>query len=89
MEPQYAVVAFPALARADSVESLRRRFDPQAELLCAHVTLVFPFRGDLGEAGLATHVHRVAAGVLPFTIALTDLSLETWCVSHSPTDAST
>lgn len=77
MEPRYAVVALPALARADSVEAIRRRFDPQAGLLGAHVTLVFPFRGDLDEAGLRTHVRRAAVGARPFTITLSDLSMET------------
>ena len=40
---QYAVVAFPQSDALARVEALRRRFDPQALLLPAHVTLVFSF----------------------------------------------
>lgn len=43
MAPQYAIVAFPAFDCADSVEAIRRKLDPQAGLLAAHITLVFPF----------------------------------------------
>jgi 2'-5' RNA ligase len=77
MEPQYAVVAFPALVGADSVEAVRRRLDPLAALLAAHITLVFPFRADLSEASLADHVGRAVEGVPPFAVALTGLSVET------------
>ena len=77
MEPQYAVIALPVFDCADSVEAIRRRVDPLAALLAAHVTLVFPFKDDLGEAGLADHVVRAVEGVSPFVIALTELSMET------------
>ena len=74
ISPQYAIVAFPVFDCADSVEAVRRKFDPQAGLLAAHVTLVFPFSDDLGEASLAEHVGRAVEGVPAFPIALTDLS---------------
>jgi 2'-5' RNA ligase len=77
MEPQYAVVAFPALAGADSVEAVRRRFDPLSALLAAHVTLVFPFRDDHSEASLADHVGRAVERVPPFALSLSGLSVET------------
>ena len=76
MNADYAVVAFPALERADSIEAVRRRFDPLADLLAAHVTVVFPFATDLVEATLADHVRRTVRGVAPFTITLTDVSRE-------------
>lgn len=76
MASQYAIVAFPALDCPDSVEAIRRRLDPLAGLLAAHVTLVFPFSDDLGEASLADHVGRAVEGVPPFPIALKDVSTE-------------
>ena len=77
MEPQYAIVAFPALAGGDLVEAVRRKLDPLAALLAAHVTLVFPFIPDLSEDRLADHVARAVMGVPPFAILLTRLSVET------------
>ena len=76
MAPQYAIVAFPALDFADSMEAIRRKHDPLAGLLAAHVTLVFPFSDDLGETSLADHVGRAVEGVASFPIALTDVSTE-------------
>jgi 2'-5' RNA ligase len=76
MKPRHAVVAFPALVRADSVEAVRRRFDPLASVLDAHVTLVFPFDSDISEASLADHVGQAVEGVRPFSLALTGLTVE-------------
>ena len=74
---QYAVVAFPVLDHTDSVEAVRRRFDPLATLLAAHVTLVFPFPLGFEEALLADHVRRAVERVPAFRFDLTDLSTET------------
>ena len=77
MDTQYAVVAFPDFENADSIEAVRRRFDPLAGLIAAHVTLIFPLSDDRAETHLADHVQRSVRDVSPFDITLTDISRET------------
>jgi 2'-5' RNA ligase len=75
MTIHHAIVAFPALDAAESIESIRRAFDPQASLLPAHITLVFPFAAPL-ETALREHIASTLMGVSPFDIALGPPSAE-------------
>lgn len=65
------VIALPRLAPADAeaIEALRRRWDPQAALLPAHVTLVFA-RPDDEAATLIERVRSVAAATAAFDLEL-------------------
>ncbi|HEX4886014.1 MAG TPA: 2'-5' RNA ligase family protein [Casimicrobiaceae bacterium] len=74
-----AVVAFPA-GLPDAVEAFRRTHDPQAAVLPAHVTLVFPFASSLTGVQVAAHVARVAAGwpALPITLRGIDAYAGQW-----------
>ena len=77
MDSQDPIVAFPTIERASLIEAVRRNFNPQAHLLAAHVTVVFPFMDDRTSADLAEHVRTSVSGMAPFAIALTDISRET------------
>ena len=57
--PRYAVAWFPRLGELDRIEAFRRRHDPMAAFIPAHVTLVFPFPASLSRLQLETHVRRV------------------------------
>src|SRR5258706_12647688 len=52
------------------INPIRVRFDPMAELLPPHITLVFPFESDLSAGELRKHVQLAAEGVAPFAITL-------------------
>jgi 2'-5' RNA ligase len=65
---QRALVLFPQADQFDVVERMRRRYDPQARLIAAHVTIVFPFDDPISDADLRTHVLEATAGLAPFTI---------------------
>ena len=67
---QYAVVAFPRSDANDMIEALRRRFDPQASLIAAHVTVVFPFAAATSVEQLRPHIEAAVHGVAPFEILL-------------------
>jgi 2'-5' RNA ligase len=70
MTVQYAIVAFPNLHHADQIESVRRRFDPLAAVLSAHVTLVFPFADDALAPLLDEHIRKSVAGMSAFDVTL-------------------
>jgi hypothetical protein len=64
-----AVVAFPVLPpEGDWVEKVRAAHDPQASLIPAHFTLVFPVSSDYGAALSA--VRSVAEQNEPFEVSL-------------------
>lgn len=67
---QYAVVAFPALERGAEIEAIRRRIDPMATVLPAHVTLVFPFSAAMSLEIIVNHVQRQIGGIQAFDFAL-------------------
>ena len=70
MTIRYAVVVFPETDAADRVEQVRRRFDPLASVIDAHITLVFPFEDTLSSRELHDHVATALGGVAPFAITL-------------------
>jgi 2'-5' RNA ligase len=59
--PRYAVAWFPAFEGLDRIEAFRRRHDPMATLIPAHLTLVFPFATALKRLQVETHVKRVVS----------------------------
>lgn len=68
-----AIVAFPAFADPDAarqIEELRRRFDPLAAAIPAHLTLVFPFAAALPPGDLLAHVRAAVRELAPFPIVL-------------------
>ena len=70
------VVAYPRFAAAEArwIEDLRRRHDPQAGRLGAHVTLVFAARG-VEVAAAVDHLQEVAAATPPFPVDFTEVAL--------------
>jgi 2'-5' RNA ligase len=65
-----AVVAVPHGEAMAEIEAIRLGHDPLAAWLPAHVTLVFPFDGDIGDDALRSHVKHSAASVSPFALRL-------------------
>ena len=76
MTTQYAIVAFPTFEAPAPIEMVRRAFDPQASLLPAHITLVFPFPAGRDIPALRTHLHTALSGVPSFDVTLAPPSVE-------------
>lgn len=68
--PHLAVVAYPSVDSNDGewIESLRHRHDPQATLIPAHLTLVFPVHLD--AVVLASEVAAIARRTPPVLFTL-------------------
>lgn len=73
-------MAFPVAVDLGALEAFRQRHDPQAAMLAAHVTLVFPFASALSSLQLAAHVRRIAARwpVLPIRLEGVDAYAAQW-----------
>ena len=66
--PRFAVAWFPAFEGLERIEAFRRRHDPMAAHVPAHLTFVFPFPTALTAMQVETHVRKVAAGWPPIPV---------------------
>jgi 2'-5' RNA ligase len=73
---QLAIVLFPETAAADAIEKLRREFDPLANVLAAHITLVFPFPAPTVPSAMIEHLQKSAESVAAFECTLAGVSAE-------------
>jgi 2'-5' RNA ligase len=67
-----AIICHPEFSAADRnwIEAVRSRHDPQAAMVAAHVTLVFPAE-ELDEVAIVAHAQSTAAVTAPITFQLT------------------
>lgn len=67
--PRRAIVWFPPFPLDAPIEAFRRRHDPLADALPAHVTLVFPFPTNLTVTQIGSHIRRIVGNwpALPVT----------------------
>ncbi len=73
--PRFAVAWFPAFEGLEAVEAFRRRHDPMAALVAAHLTLVFPFPTALTQLQVETHVRRVVSRWPPIPVTFRGVRL--------------
>ena len=59
--PRFAVAWFPEFDGIERIEAFRRRHDPVASLIPAHLSLVFPFPTAHTRLQVETHVRRVVS----------------------------
>ncbi|HEY7022028.1 MAG TPA: 2'-5' RNA ligase family protein [Ktedonobacterales bacterium] len=69
-----AIVIFPALADPAPIERLRRAYDPLADFIAPHITLVFPFTSAIATESLAGHMRRAARDLAPFEVTLREVT---------------
>jgi 2'-5' RNA ligase len=72
----YAIVHYLDIDTSQ-INQLRKKFDPQADLIAPHITVVFPVPESVGEQRLASHIDSVVRGWQPFPIRLKGL-LKSW-----------
>jgi 2'-5' RNA ligase len=69
-----AIVIFPAFADAAPIERLRRAYDPLADYIAPHITLVFPFTSAIATEALAAHMRRATKDLAPFEVTLREVT---------------
>ncbi len=65
-----AILIIPKIANSDDIQRVRLSFDPLAEKVPPHVTLVFPFESTMPTDILMQHVRAVTSSIKPFKISL-------------------
>ena len=64
------IMVFPAPSAMRTVETVRRKHDPAAGKVRAHITLVFPFESVIARSKLEVHMLRALKGIAPFEVTL-------------------
>jgi 2'-5' RNA ligase len=69
-----AIVIFPVFADPAPIERLRRAYDPLADFIAPHITLVFPFTSAIATEALAMHMRRATRDLAPFEVRLREIT---------------
>lgn len=69
-----AIVLFPKFHNIEAIQAVRERFDPLANYIAPHITLVFPFECALSAEELRAHLHTAFAGAKKFNVRLSGVT---------------
>src|SRR5690606_8063868 len=68
------IMIFPEFENIDIINNIRKKYDPLAELVLPHITLVFPFESDITNEELKLHLKESLSNLQPFRIELEGFS---------------
>jgi 2'-5' RNA ligase len=69
-----AIVIFPSFTDPAPIERLRRAYDPLADFIAPHITLVVPFTSDIPTEALARHMRQATHDLSPFDVTLREVT---------------
>lgn len=64
------IMIFPEFDNIDVINDIRRKYDPLADLVLPHITLVFPFESELTDEELTLYLKESLSGIHPFKVEL-------------------
>jgi len=76
------IMIFPEFSNMHIIEGIRKKYDPLAELVKPHITLVFPFTSELTTQQINEHLHSTLCETQPFEIELKGTSKESGRFGH-------
>lgn len=65
-----SICIFPVFSHMESIQQIRQKYDPLAEHIPPHITLVFPFESDLSTSEVVEHVRSAASTFTAFPLRL-------------------
>ncbi len=68
------IMIFPEFDNIDSIDKIRSKYDPLAELVRPHVTLVFPFESDMTDDEIRSILESRLQDIRPFDLTLQGFS---------------
>lgn len=69
-----AIILFPDFDNIPILQRIRAKYDPLANYIGPHITLVFPFESDLSTDDLKVHLRATLKGIKKFPVRLNDFS---------------
>lgn len=68
------IMIFPEFENMEIIDNIRKKYDPLAELVRPHITLVFPFESQMSNEELAKILDRRLQEINPFKLILAGIS---------------
>ncbi|MGL4570485.1 MAG: 2'-5' RNA ligase family protein [Clostridium sp.] len=68
------IMIFPEFENIDIINDIRKKYDPLADLVMPHITLVFPFDSDLTNYELNLYLEECLGGIKQFKVELQGFS---------------
>ncbi|MBM7614073.1 2'-5' RNA ligase family protein [Alkaliphilus hydrothermalis] len=68
------IMIFPQFENMNIIDDIREKYDPLANNVRPHITLVFPFRSDIESCDLRDHLEKVLSSVHTFNLRLKDFT---------------
>ena len=69
------ILIFPKFKNIDKLQEIRNKYDPLANLIAPHITLVFPFSDNISNEDLIAELTDLLKYFKPFTIIFKGISL--------------
>jgi hypothetical protein len=69
-----SVILFPCFHNVDAIQMLRKKYDPLANCIAPHITVVFPFDSELSTDELKSHISETLRGTKKFCVGLKDIT---------------
>src|SRR5690349_21600829 len=61
---------FPEFSNMSVIDEIREKYDPLANHVRPHITLVFPFESNINSNELKCHLEKVLSDIKPFQITM-------------------
>lgn len=71
------IMIFPEFDNMEIIRNIRKRYDPLAELVAPHITIVFPFKSKMSNEELSQVLAKRLKGIKSFDIELSGISKQT------------
>lgn len=70
------IMIFPEFENMEIIDDIRNRFDPLAQLVRPHITIVFPFESEMSNEELAVILKNRLKQIKPFALQLGGFSIQ-------------
>lgn len=68
------ILIFPKIENMGAIHAIREKYDPAANKVAPHITLVFPFESSIRKSDLKEHMIKVLSNVKPFKVTLSGIT---------------
>lgn len=68
------IMIFPEFENMEIIDNIRKQYDPLAELVVPHITLVFPFESQMSNDELSDILKNRLSSIKPFQLELQGIS---------------
>lgn len=70
------IMIFPEFENMEIIDNIREKYDPLAQLVRPHITLVFPFENEMSNEMIEEILIKRLQDVKPFEIVLNGISMK-------------